>query len=184
MSETGWSATRCLIQTSWLNLLPQMLYMIAYVIHLIEHFMLQYSINHWLIVLHDDVDLDCLAAGCTVCVWGSQFALLSVSQSSLIVAEPEVFVPNQCWINWLCCRGRRISSTGRRDLDRIASQVAGKGRPAKWTCGSQLSKLNYEWHVAYRLSVHCGALCLVFCCKKIVYLLVYRAWCIHILHIR
>ena len=26
--------------------------------------------------------------------------------------------------------GRRISSSGRRDLDRIASQVAGKGRPA------------------------------------------------------
>jgi len=33
----------------------------------------------------------------------------------------------------VCCSGRRISSTGRRDLDRIASQVAGKGQPAaKW----------------------------------------------------
>jgi len=30
----------------------------------------------------------------------------------------------------VCCSGRRISSTGRRDLDRIASQVAGKGQPA------------------------------------------------------
>ena len=42
--------------------------------------------------------------------------------------------PHFSTLTIVCCSGRRISSSGRRDLDRIASQVAGKGRPAKWTC--------------------------------------------------